>query len=102
MQVLRYIHRHYSDENLSVKKLAEQVFLTPTYLSNLFKQEVGKTIGQYITEVRIERSKELLRDKRFKLYHVAQQVGYSDSNYYAKAFKKQTGCTPSEYREKWM
>ena len=102
MQVLHYIHRHYSDENLSVKKLAEQVFLTPTYLSNLFKQEVGKTIGQYITEVRIERSKELLRDKRFKLYHVAQQVGYSDSNYYAKAFKKQTGCTPSEYREKWM
>ena len=94
MQVLHYIHRHYSDENLSVKKLAEQVFLTPTYLSNLFKQEVGKTIGQYITEVRIERSKELLRDKRFKLYHVAQQVGYSDSNYYAKAFKKQTRVHP--------
>ena len=50
--------------------------------------------------MRIERAKELLRNPRFKLYHISKQVGYEDANYFAKIFKKQTGVTPSEYREK--
>ncbi|EMS70497.1 response regulator [Ruminiclostridium cellobioparum] len=102
LDVAYHIQQNYSDVNLSVPWLAEKVYLSPTYLSNLFKKETGKTIGQYITAVRIERSKAFLRDKQFKLYHIAESVGYQDPNYYAKMFKKLIGITPSEFREKGL
>lgn len=94
------IEREYSRSNLSVKEMAKDVFLTPTYLSTLFKQKTGETIGQYITKVRTARAKELLKNPQIKLYAVAEAVGYDDANYFTKIFKKQTGRTPSEYREK--
>lgn len=100
LRVIRLIQQEYGDKDLSVKQLAENVYLTPTYLSGLFKRKTGKTIWEYLTSVRIERAKELLRNPRFKLYHISKQVGYEDANYFAKIFKKQTGVTPSEYREK--
>lgn len=99
VQVTRYIQQNYSLKELSIKGLADQVYLTPTYLSYLFKQKTGITIGKYLTDTRMERAKELLRDKKLKLYHVAEQVGYDDPNYFAKIFKKQVGVTPSEYRD---
>lgn len=101
-KVLEYVQRNYSSCNLSNKALAEYVYLTPAYLSSLFKKETGKTISDYIIEVRIEKSKELLKKPRIKLFEIARAVGYSDANYYAKAFKKQVGLTPSEYREKYI
>lgn len=100
--VMKYIQKHYAACELSNKTLAESVYLTPTYLSTLFKKETGKTIGEYLIEVRIEKSKELLKEPRVKLFEVARNVGYSDANYYAKAFKKQTGMTPSEFRERYQ
>nr|WP_286208011.1 response regulator [Clostridium caldaquaticum] len=101
-QVKKYIQKNYSNENLSTKILADLVYLTPAYLSGLFKKETGKTISEYIIEFRIEKSKEYLKDTKLKLFEVAKSVGYSDANYYAKAFKKLTGLTPSEYREKYL
>ncbi|HEY5586154.1 MAG TPA: response regulator [Ruminiclostridium sp.] len=100
--VMNYIRKNYFTANLSVKILAEHVYLTPTYLSALFKKETGKTIGEYIIDVRIEKSKELLMDPRIKLFEVARKIGYSDANYYAKVFKKHTGLTPSAFREKYI
>ncbi len=100
LRVTRLIWQEYGRSDLSVKQLADSVYLTPTYLSALFKRKTGKTIGEYITSVRMEKAKELLRDPQFKLYHVSEQVGYEDPGYFAKIFKKQTGATPSEYREK--
>lgn len=102
LDVAYHVQQNFSDVNLSVTWLSEKVYLSPTYLSNLFKKETGKTIGQYITAVRIERSKAFLRDKQFKLYHIAESVGYQDPNYYAKMFKKLVGITPSEFREKGL
>lgn len=99
LQVMRLMRSQYGDKNLSVKSLAESVYLTPTYLSGLFKKRTGKTIGQFLTEIRIEHSMELLMDKQLKLYHIAEMVGYEDPNYYAKIFKRHVGVTPSEYRE---
>ena len=99
VQITRYIQQNYPCRELSIKSLADQVYLTPTYLSYLFKQKTGVTIGKYLTDTRMEHAKELLRDKKFKLYHVAEQVGYDDPNYFAKIFKKQVGVTPSEYRD---
>ncbi len=102
LDVAYHIQQSFSDPHLSVPWLSEKVYLSPTYLSNLFKKETGKTIGQYITAVRIERSKAFLRDKQFKLYHIAENVGYQDPNYYAKMFKKLVGITPSEFRERGL
>jgi Response regulator containing CheY-like receiver domain and AraC-type DNA-binding domain len=101
-QTLELIHKDYMNPELSVNSLAEGVFLTPTYLSALFKKETGVTIGQYLTNYRIERAKQLLRDKRYKLYRISSLVGYSDANYFARIFKRQVGIIPSEYREKYL
>ena len=96
------IKKDYSREDLDITTLADSVYLTPTYLSNLFKKETGFTIGQYITLVRIKASKELLGDKSLKLYQVAEQCGYSDQNYFAKIFKRQEGINPSDFRKTRM
>lgn len=99
-EVVRYIRENYH-RDLTIKILADHVFLTPTYLSYLFKRMTGKTVSEYITQTRIEKSKEYLINKRLKLFEVAKCVGYSDPNYYAKTFKKMIGLNPSEYRDRY-
>lgn len=99
-KAIRIMRENYGDPNLSVASLAENVYLTPPYLSGLFKKHTGKTIGQYLTDIRIEQSLKLLMDKQLKLYQIAEQVGYEDPNYFARIFKRHMGMTPSEYREK--
>ncbi len=102
LKAMDYIRRNYFAPDLSVKLLSEHIYLTPTYLSSLFKKETGMTISEYIIKVRIDKSKELLLDPQIKLFEVAKKVGYNDANYYSKAFSKQTGMTPSTFREKYI
>ncbi|MDD2971368.1 MAG: response regulator [Lachnospiraceae bacterium] len=99
-KVITYMEEHLEDPALSIQMLADEVYLTPTYLSSLFKKTTGVTIGQYLTEQRINRARELLDNPRWKLYHIAEMVGYRDANYFAKIFKKRMGILPSEYRER--
>ena len=87
------------DQDLSIGTLAELVYLTPTYLSTVFKKQTGLTIGQYLLEVRVENAKQKMRDPQLKFYQVSEMVGYEDANYFAKIFKKKTGVTPTEYKE---
>lgn len=98
-KVIGYMKEQYPNSELSILTLAEYVYLTPTYLSNLFKKQTGVTIGQFLTDLRIDEARRLLRDPQYKLYQVSELVGYKDPNYFAKIFKKKTGYTPSEYRE---
>lgn len=97
--VLKYLNENPDDRNISIRTLADRVYLTPTYLSGVFKKQTGVTIGQYLTKVRIERAERYLADPRFRLYQIAALCGYEDANYFGKIFKKQTGMLPSEYRE---
>lgn len=97
--VIDYISENYANRELTIQVLANVVYLTPTYLSNLFKEKTGMTIGQYLTETRLKKAEELLFDPKLKLYQIAEMVGYEDANYFAKQFKKRTGMIPSEYRE---
>ncbi len=99
-QVIAYMHRHYPEKGLGINRMAEEVFLAPTYLSSLFKQTTGMTINQYLTKLRMEYAKSLLPDPKLKLYQVADMVGYEDAAYFARIFKNQTGMTPIEYKEK--
>ena len=98
-RTMDYIWENYGDSSLSIKELADHVYLTPTYLSNLFKKSTGLTIGQYLVDVRIRKAKRLMKEPKLKFYQIASMVGYEDSNYFAKIFKKKTNMTPSEYKE---
>ncbi|WP_181592793.1 response regulator [Paenibacillus sp. YN15] len=92
------IHKRYP-ENLLIEDIAREVYLSPTYLSLLFKQETGMTVLEYLTAVRMEKAKELLADVNWKLYEISGAVGYSDPGYFTKQFKRHTGFTPSAYRD---
>jgi two-component system response regulator YesN len=96
-QIKAMICNRYS-ESLTVDQIAKEVFLSPAYACLLFKKETGETINNYLTTVRIEKAKELLRIERSKLYEVCLDVGYSDPKYFSKLFKKVTGLSPSVYK----
>ncbi len=97
--IRNYIMQHYADPLLSTKEISDHVNLSASYACTVFKNETGKTLNQFITEFRMEKAKELLRDPRSHITGIAQLVGYNDGNYFGKAFKKYTGLSPSEYRE---
>lgn len=86
-------------ENIQISDIAKDVYLTPTYISRLFKQKTGKTIGEYLTAVRVKRAKELLENSTMKLYEISYAVGYTSSSYFARIFKQSTGFSPMEYRD---
>lgn len=98
-RLMEYINQNLSNKELCIQSMADEVYLTPTYLSSLFKKKTGITIGQYLTDVRMKKAEEILINPKLKLYQVAELVGYEDANYFAKIFKKKTGMLPSEYRE---
>lgn len=79
-------------------ELAAELGLSPTYFSTLFKQRTGYSPLQYFNKLRIDRAKLLLRATRLPIADVAREAGYDDSFYFARAFLKSTGMTPSEYR----
>ncbi|QNK59568.1 response regulator [Paenibacillus sp. PAMC21692] len=100
-QICRYIEEHYA-EDLTNAQIAASVYLTTTYVCLLFKQETGRTLNEYIIETRIAAAKALLADPANKLYDVCYAVGYKDPGYFGKLFKKQTGYTPGEFRERGL
>lgn len=101
-QIKEYLHQNYSVPSLSVPDISEHVHLSPTYVCTLFKNETGQTLNQYLTDYRIKMSKQFLSDPLYKITEISAKVGYSDGNYYSKAFRKIVGLSPSEYREKML
>jgi two-component system response regulator YesN len=97
--IVAYIENNFDDEGLSLQRIAERMYLTPSYICVIFKEETNATVNQYIAQIRMDKAKQLLKDNRIKVKDVAAGVGYGDSNYFTKLFKKQTGLTPNEYRE---
>ncbi len=93
---IMYMEKEYQTATLS--SVAERVFITPNHLSFLFKVETGSTFLDKLTEIRINKAKELLKSLRYKTYEVAQQVGYSDARYFSQVFKKHTGVLPGDYQ----
>ncbi|WP_337912840.1 response regulator transcription factor [Cohnella zeiphila] len=86
-------------ESWTVKQLAEQFGLNASYLSVLFKREMGKTISEFVQETRIQRAIQLLQDPNIKVYEVADRVGIQTTAYFTYLFKKLVGSTPQEYRD---
>lgn len=98
-EVMRYIERNYASQSLSIASICENVFVSSSHVCFLFKKQTGYTLNQYITEYRIKMAKNMLAQRSCKIVNVAGAVGFSDANYFTKAFKKATGLTPSAYRE---
>ncbi|MGE6256616.1 response regulator transcription factor [Heyndrickxia sporothermodurans] len=95
--VLHYIQEHYHEEQ-SLKTLSQKFHVNSIYLGQLFQKETGFIFSDYINQIRINRAKELLINTHFKAGEIGKQVGYSDSTYFYKQFKKSIGVTPKEFR----
>jgi Response regulator containing CheY-like receiver domain and AraC-type DNA-binding domain len=94
-----YVSEHYN-EQISLAELSTRFFINPYYLSQLFKQKTGETYLNFLAQVRINKSKELLEKTDLKVYEICQLVGYSDTQHFSRLFEKLVGCKPSEYRKK--
>jgi len=100
-QVTDFIRQSFH-KSLTVDDISQVVFLSPCYLSHLFKEEIGCTIMEYLTKVRMEEAKKLLRHPQLNVVQVADRVGYSDPSYFTKVFKKSEGVTPTEFRHRFQ
>jgi two-component system response regulator YesN len=95
--IRKHIDCSYMNE-LSLSMLAERFHINPTYLSELFKKQIGTAFSEYVTQVRIQHAAELLRDPSMRLSDIAELVGFANASYLSSVFKKQFGISPNEYR----
>jgi AraC-like DNA-binding protein len=95
-RVIQLLHENLA-EPLPLSQLAKEAGCSPHYLSRLFSQETGHTMGSYIRRIRIEKAAELLRDGRMNVTEAAMEVGYSSLSHFSKAFREITGCCPGIY-----
>ncbi len=95
---IAYIANHYSEE-LSAEILASAVYLTPDYLSRLFKKSTGKSISQYIRQYRMEKAKDALLHTHKKVIEIGIQSGYPNYSYFCQSFREYFGSSPEKYRQ---
>lgn len=89
-------------KSLNLIHISNHLGLNKCYFCNLFKKETGKTYSQFLNEVRIEKSKNLLIQSNLSTLEVALSVGYNNQNYFTIAFKRITGTTPLKYKNKFL
>lgn len=97
-RILKYIDKHYTDEDISISRIADDLNMSNSYLSHYFKEQVGENLVYYIGKLRIEKSLELLKDVRYSVSDVAKIVGCGNSNNFIRVFKKIEGITPGQYK----
>lgn len=101
LNIKTYLDNNFSNHDLTLAKVAKIFYLNPSYLSRTFKKETGISFIKYLTTVRMEKAINLLTDKEdIKVFEIADAVGISDPNYFGTCFKKYTGMSISEYKNK--
>lgn len=98
-KALKYIKEHCAEYDLSLEKVADEFQITSTYLSYVIKEQTGVSYKKYLTELRIEEAKRLLRETDMRIIDVSDQTGYNDVSYFIKVFQRYTGMTPAKFRE---
>lgn len=99
--IKKYISDHYMSD-IHLDCLAKMAYLSPTYVSELFKEKTGENISEYLINYRVSLAKDMLKDLRYKIVDISQIVGYRDSQYFGRLFKKKVGVTPSDYRKLYL
>ncbi|WP_054026720.1 response regulator transcription factor [Bacillus sp. FJAT-28004] len=95
--LLGYVHENYA-QALSLKSLSQQYNIHPVYLGHLFQKETNETFTEYINKYRIGKAKEMLKETQLKVQEIALQVGYWETGYFYKQFKKYVGISPTDYK----
>ena len=99
VRILReYMEVNYK-EDISLNRLAEIVNMNPSYVSSVFKKETGKTCSEYLTDVRLQKAKDMLVETGYSIGTIAEETGYHDARYFSKQFSKIVGLKPFEYRK---
>lgn len=96
---LKYLHSNYA-QSLSLEQVAAEVHLTPEYFSRIFKDEMGLTFVNYLTDLRLQHSVQMLETTALRVQNIAQAVGYPNVSYFSTIFKKKYGMSPYEYRKR--
>ncbi len=96
-KAVEFLELNYS-RPLTLRQVADSVFVSPFYISRMFSRQLGKTMTEYLNGIRIKKACELLSDVEYKVYQVGEMVGIPDAHYFSRLFKKQVGVTPTEYR----
>jgi len=97
-QAKTYINSHFSDSNLSLNEVAAQVNFSPNHFSAVFASETGENFRDYLSRIRVEQAKKLLRITNLKCAEVALRCGYNDPHYFSIIFRKNTGLPPQKFR----
>lgn len=97
-KALRYIDENYG-KDISLDEMSQMMGISSYYFSKLFKNETGTNFIDYLTNIRINKAKELLDEGRMSVKEIGLEVGYPDPNYFSRIFKKNVGKSPSEYKE---
>lgn len=100
-EILSILNQEYH-QPITLSYLSDKVFLSPNYLRVLFKGKMNISIQEYVTQLRINKAKELLKNHRYKVHEIGGIVGYENSTYFNKVFKDRVQMTPGEYRSKYM
>ena len=99
--IIRYLQEHL-DKEISLNILADEFHLSSQYISQLFKSEIGVNFLAYLTSIRMERAKKLLLATSLSIGEISEKCGYADYRVFTKAFKKEEGSTPSQYRRNFL
>ncbi|MCT4686451.1 response regulator transcription factor [Vallitalea sp.] len=99
-EIISYCNNNF-DKTINLVDLAEHFHISSSYLSQLFSKEVGTPLSKYLTNLRIEKAKEILKTSNLRVYEIAEMVGYCDVKYFLKVFKKNVGVSPQVFREKY-
>lgn len=97
-RAVKYIAGNYPND-ISIKTVADSLYISESYLSRLFKVKLNQTFVDYLTYFRIKTACSLLKDPDIKIYNVANMIGYKDQRYFSVIFKKLVGMTPKEFRD---
>ncbi|MDD6483387.1 MAG: response regulator [Clostridiales bacterium] len=97
-KIKEYVDEEYLCNHISLEYVSDKVEKSSAYISRLFKEEFGCNFSEYVTNKRLEKSKELLKDESLKIYEIARKTGYADVSNFIKVFKKKYGISPGDYR----
>ena len=96
---VEYIGAHYADCDLKLPDLLEHLGVSRSYFSTVFKEKTGQSFVEYLTNLRMEKAKEYLRETGLCTYEIADRIGFDDPHYFSLTFRRRTGMTPKQYRE---